>query len=50
MFVADQDAFAGPPHAILIVVFFETLQPRENGWVFLWLGLLGAKGVITEWV
>lgn len=33
---------------MLGVVFFESLEPREYGCVFLWLILLGAECVVAE--
>lgn len=48
VFMADQDAFACPSHAMLLIMFFESLQSRENRWVFFWLGLFSSKGVVAE--
>jgi hypothetical protein len=48
VFVADEDAFAGPPHTVLGVVFFEALEACEDGGVFFWLGFFGAEGVVGE--
>lgn len=46
--VADQDALASPPHAMFLVVFLQSLQPRKYGRVFLWLAILGPKCVVAE--
>lgn len=46
--VADEDALAGAPHAVDIVMLFEALETREDGGVFFWLRLLGAECVIGE--
>ena len=46
--VAYQDPLACPPHTMLGVVFFKSLEPRKHGCVFLWLILLGAECVVTE--
>lgn len=48
--VADQDSLAGAPHAVLDIVLFETLEAREDGGVFFWLGFFGAEGVVGEGV
>jgi len=48
VFVADENAFAGAPHAVLGVVFFETLEAREDGGVFFGLGFFCAEGVVGE--
>lgn len=48
MLVAHQHALAGASHAMRVVVFFQALQPRQHRRVFLWLVLLGAKGVVRE--
>lgn len=50
VFVADQHAFACPPHAINLVVFFQTLQSREDGGVLFRLSILCAEGVVAEGV
>lgn len=50
VFVADEDAFASAPHAVLGVVFFEALEAREDGGIFFWLGLFGAECVVGEGV
>jgi hypothetical protein len=46
--VADQNAFACSAHAMLLVVFFEALQPREHRWVLFWLSIFCAKCVVAE--
>ena len=48
--VADEHAFAGPAHAMLLVVLFETLESRDHRGIFFWLVLLGAEGVVAEWI
>ena len=50
MLVAYQDALACPAHAMLGIVFFQSLQARQNRRVLLWLAIFGAKGVVAEWV
>ena len=49
MLVADQNSFARPSHAILMVVLFQSLQSCRDGRVLFWLVFFGAKGVIAEW-
>lgn len=46
VFVADEDAFAGPAHAILLVVFLQPLETGEYGGVLFGLVLFGAEGVV----
>jgi hypothetical protein len=44
--VADQDALARASHSMLLVVFFQSFQPGNDGGVFFWLCLFGAKRVV----
>ena len=46
--VADQDTLAGSAHAMLYVVFFQSLETCEHRGVLLWLMLFGTKGVIAK--
>lgn len=46
--VAYENAFASPPHAILNVVLFQTLQAGKDRGVFLGLRLFCAKGVVAQ--
>ena len=48
--VADEDAFAGAAHAMLFVVFLQSVETREDGRVFFGLVLFRAEGVVTEGV
>jgi hypothetical protein len=48
MLMANQDPLAGAPHAMLIVVFFQTLQASEHRGVLLRLCFLGAECVVGE--
>ena len=46
--VADEDAFAGAPHAVVFVVFFEALEAGEDGRVFFRLVFLGPECVVAQ--
>lgn len=46
--VADEDALACAAHAMLVVVFLETLEAREHRGVFFGLVLFRAEGVVAE--
>ena len=46
--VADEDAFARPSHAMLLVVFLQTFQTGKHRRVFFRLRLLGAESVVAE--
>lgn len=48
VFVTDQDAFARPAHAMLLVVLLQSPQSIFDRRVFLWLRLFCAEGVITD--
>ena len=48
MLVADENSFAGPSHAMLVVVFFQAPEPCKDRGVFFWLVFLGAEGVVAE--
>jgi hypothetical protein len=50
VFVADQHALARPPHAMLLVVFFQPLQSRKHRRIFFWLAIFGAECVVAEGV
>ncbi len=50
MLMADEDSFAGSAHAVDIIVLFEAFEAREYGWVFFWLGFLGAEGIVGKGV
>lgn len=50
VFVTDEDPFAGSAHAMVLEVFFETAEAREDRGVFFWLGFFGAEGVVGEGV
>lgn len=43
-----QDALAGPPHAMLLVVLFESSQPRLDRGVFFGLVLFRAERVVAQ--
>lgn len=46
--VAHQDAFTRSSHAMLVVVFFQTLQTRKHRWVLFRLSIFGSECVIAE--
>ena len=46
--MADEDALACSPHAMFVVVLFESFQAREHRGVFFGLRLFGAEGVVGE--
>ena len=46
--MTDQDSFARPSHSILCIVFFESLESRENRWIFFRLMLFCSECVVTE--
>jgi len=46
--VADQDAFASPSHAMLRVVFFQSLQSRKDRRVLFWLAIFGSECVVAQ--
>lgn len=48
--VADENALAGPSHAVFIVVLLEPPEPRDNGGVLLRLRLFDAKCVVGQGV
>lgn len=48
--VADEDALAGPPHPMLLVVFLQAVEARNHGGVFFGLVFFGAEGVVAEGV
>lgn len=48
VFMADQHAFAGSSHAILLVVFLQPLQSRQHRRIFLWLILFRSECVVAE--
>ena len=48
MFMANQDPFASPSHAIFIIMLLQAFQARQDRRVFLRLGFLGAEGVVGE--
>jgi hypothetical protein len=48
VFVADQDAFASPSHAVFRVVLFEALQSRKDRGVFFWLAIFCAERVVAQ--
>lgn len=48
--VADEDALAGPPHAMFHVVLLQALQPSHHGRVLLRLGLLYAERIVGQGV
>jgi len=50
VFVADENSLAGAAHAMLYIMFFETLEARKDGGIFFWLGFFGAEGVVGEGV
>lgn len=50
MLMTDQHSLARAPHAILVVVFFESPQSVLHRWVFLGLRLFRAESVVAEWV
>ena len=48
--VADEDAFAGAPHAMVFVMFFEALEAGEDGGVFFGLVFFGSECVVAQGV
>ena len=46
--MTDKDALTGAPHAMVVVVLFETLKAGLYGGVFFGLVGLGAEGVVAE--
>ena len=48
MVVYDEDAFDGAPHAEVLVVVLQALQPRGYGRVFLRLRLFCAEREVRE--
>jgi hypothetical protein len=48
--VTDQDAFASSPHTVLHIVFLQSLQPGEHGWIFFRLPIFCSKCIVAEWV
>jgi len=46
--MADQDALTRPSHAILLVMFLESLQSGKDRRIFFGLCLLCAKCVVAE--
>lgn len=48
VFVADEDALACTPHAVLDIMLLEALEARENRGILLGLGFFGAEGVVGE--
>lgn len=48
MFVAHQNPLAGPAHAILLVMFLQSLETSKHRRVLLRLVLFGTKGVIRQ--
>lgn len=48
MFVAHQDPFARPPHAMLLVMLLQPLQTCDDRGILFGLVFLRAEGVIAE--
>lgn len=48
MLMADQDPLARAPHAMLLVMLLQPLQPRQHRRVLFGLVLFGAEGVVAE--
>jgi hypothetical protein len=48
--VADEDPFAGAPHAVHDIMFFEAFEARKHRRVFFRLGFFGAEGVVGKGV
>ena len=48
MLMANENALAGPAHAMLLVVLLQSFQPRKDRRIFLRLCLLGTESVIAE--
>lgn len=46
MFVAYKNAFAGPSHAMFLVVVLQSPQPSQHGGILLKLDILGTKRVV----
>jgi hypothetical protein len=46
--MADQDAFTCSPHAMLLIVFLQSLQARKHRRVFLRLAILCSERVVAE--
>lgn len=45
--MTDQDAFARPSHATCLVVFLQSLQPRQDRGIFFGLSIFGAESVVA---
>ena len=48
--MADKNALTCSPHTMLLVVFFKSLEARENRRILLWLSILSTKCVVAEGV
>lgn len=46
--MTHENPLARSPHAILLVVLFQTLETRQHRWIFLGLVLLGTESVVAE--
>jgi len=48
MLMTDKDALACASHAMLCIVFFESLQARKYRGVLFWLAILGSERIVTK--
>ena len=46
--VADQDAFAGAPHAVLRIMLFEALQSQNDRGILFWLAIFCSECVVAQ--
>lgn len=45
--MADQNAFARPSHTTCLVVFLQSLQPRQDRGILFGLSIFGAESVVA---
>ena len=48
MLVTHEDALACASHAMLCIVFFESLQARKYRGILFWLAILGSERIVTK--
>lgn len=48
MLVTHKDALACASHAMLCIVFFESLQSRKYRGVLFWLAILGSECIVAK--
>lgn len=46
--VTHEDALAGPPHAMVLIVLLQALQPSLHRWILLRLCLFRAECVVGQ--